>query len=228
MKKSLPTERTKTFRKMSFSEKVQQIWEYYRLAVFGILAGIVLIIYIIYKIMNPDPEEILNVVMVNASAEEDSSGYEIFSAYLAQNGYNQEEQTITLNTTLNLTGGASSQMDIASQQALITWASAGQIDVLAGNESAMDLFGAGDGLVEMDEILSTEQMEQYKDLLYTAENTETGEQYVCAMKLPEGNLLEQAGYYEGDVWLAIPVSSEHPEVAKDVFLYLLNEENSVE
>lgn len=227
-KKEMPAERTKAFHDMTFQEKIEHIWEYYKPAVFGIVGGVALIIYIIYKIVNPDPDEILNVTMVNSYSylqEEETKGYAIFEEYLIDNGYNMEEETINVNSSLYLSEDGVSETDMATSQALVVWNAAGEIDILAGTENIMSMFGTDGGLLEMAEVLTPEQMEKYADRLYTVEDEETGEKYVCALKFPEGNLLTEAGYYTEDVWVAIPVTSKRQELAKKVFTYLLGEEN---
>lgn len=224
-KKPMATERTKTFQEMTVKEKIEHIWEYYKPAVFGIVAGVALIIYIIVKILNPDPEVVLGVTLVNSYMQQDAEGRVIFDDYLTDNGYNTEEETISVNSSFYLSADGMSQMDMASSQALIAMNAVGEIDILGGDEAVMNMLGVNGGLMEMEEVLTPEQMEQYADRLFTAENPETGEKYVCALKLPTGNLLTEAGYYPEEVWAAIPLTSKRQELAKKVFAYLLGERN---
>ncbi len=222
-------ERTKAFKDMTPREKVEQIWAYYRLVLLAIALGLALIIYIIYKIVNPDPEILLNVALVNslgAVQTEDGEEEDIFNKYLTENGYNPEEVTISVTSNLYLTeDGSGGQMDMATMQSLMARVAASDIDILAGDKYILDMFGPDGGFLEMETVLSEEQMEKYADDLYTAVDEETGEEYVCGLKLPEGNLLTEAGYYGTEVYMAIPVTAneEHIKMAKDVFVYLLGE-----
>ena len=219
----MATERTKTFREMTFKEKIEHIWEYYKLAIFGIAAVLALIIYIIYKILNPDPDVILGVTLVNSYSQPEAEGNLIFEQYLIDNGYNIEEETISVNSSLYISADGMSQADLASSQALIAMNMVGEIDILAGDEYVIGMIGMNGGLMEIEDVLTPEQLEKYADRLYTVEDSESGETYVCALKLPEGNLLTEAGYYSGDVWAGIPITSERQDLAKKVFTYLLGE-----
>lgn len=215
-------ERKKAFKDMTLREKVEQIWEYYKPVLLAIVLGVWLIVYIIYKILNPPPEVLLNVAMVNTlgyQSEEDDA----FTRFLKENGYNPKEETIAANGGLYLDAQGMSQASMASLQALMARSMAGDIDILVGDEYTLSVLGNGGGLKAMDEILSPEQMEKYGDRLYTAKDTETGEEYVCGLKLPEGNLLTADGYYGEEVWAGIPYTAEHPQLAKEVFQYLLGE-----
>lgn len=222
-KRPMATERKKTFQEMTVREKIEHIWEYYKLAVFGIIAGVALIIYIIMKILNPDPDMILGVTLVNSYSRMTGESENIFEQYLLDNGYNPEEETISVNESLYISEGGMGQSDMASLQALMAWTSVGEIDILAGDENVMNMLGNSGGLLEMEEVLTPAQMEQYGDRLYTTKDPETGQEYVCALKLPEGNLLNKAGYYNGDVWVGIPSTSKRQELAIKIFNYILGE-----
>lgn len=222
------TERTKEFKDMTFGEKIEQIWAYYKPVLLAIVLGVSLIIYIIYKIINPDPDIILNVALVNSIAayQEQTEEDDLFTRYLKENGYNPEEETISVSTNLYLTeDGSGGQMDMATSQSLMARVAASDIDILAGDKFILDMFGADGGLMDMQTILTEEQMEKYADNFYTAVDEETGEEYVCGLKLPEGNLLTAEGYYGTEVWMAIPVTvnEEHVQLAKEVFVYLIGE-----
>lgn len=163
----------------------------------------------------------MNVTLVNASAYQ--SEEDAFTRYLTEKGYNPQEQTISVTAGLYLSAEGMGQMEMASLQALMARSAAGDIDLLVGDEYTLSVLGNGGGLLEMEDILSPEQMEKYKDRLYTARNQETGETFVCGLKLPESNLLTADGYYSEEVWAGIPYTAANSELAKDVFQYLLGE-----
>lgn len=215
-------ERKKAFKDMTIGEKIEQIWEYYKLVLLAIALGLALIIYIIYKILNPDPESILNVAMLNTLPVQ-TEGEGIFQIYMEENGYDTKTQTISINSNLSISADGAGMTDMASHQALIAMLMVGEIDILAGQEHILGTVANSGGLTRMEEILTPEQLEAYADRLYIAVDEESGEEYACGLKLPEGNLLTEEGYYSEEVWAAIPATSDKKELAKDVFLYLIGE-----
>ncbi len=211
------------FRKMPLKQKLEHIWEYYKLAIFGIAGGIALIIYIIYKAVTPDPEAALNVTLVNANGyqvvEEDT-----FIRYLKEQGYDTTLETAYVNTSLTLDGERGGQATATSMQVLSAMVMVGEIDLLVGDEYTLQVVGSGGGLMPMDELLTPEQMEQYADRLYAVENPDTGEQQVCGIRLGENNLLVQDGYYFTEVLASVPYTAVHTELAADMITYLLEQE----
>lgn len=211
------------FRKMPPKQKLEHIWEYYKLPIFGIGAGIFLIIYIIYKAVTPDPEAVLNVTLVNANgyqvAEEDT-----FIRYLKEQGYDLTQETAYINTSLTLDGERGGQATATSMQVLSAMVMVGEIDLLVGDEYTLQVVGSGGGLMPMDQVLTPEQMEKYGDRLCAVENPETGQQQICGVWLGENNLLVQDGYYFEKVLVSVPYTAAHTELAAEMIGYLLEQE----
>lgn len=217
----METEKQK-FKEMTLGGKLEHIWEYYKLALLGITLGIALIVYIIVKIAMPDPVSILNVTLVNAYPQAGMDG-NVFERYLTEQGYNPKEETIAVNAGLYLDTEMANPTNASAFQALLAMTLVGEIDLLAGDAGIVDMIGSGNGLLEMDEVLPAELLEKYQDSLYTVVAPESGEEYVCAIRLPAGNPLEQDGYYAADVLAGIPYTAQHQEMAKEMLLYLLGE-----
>ena len=78
--------------------------------------------------------------------------------------------------------------------------------------------------MSMDEVLDEEQLSIYEDRLYTVEDVETGEQYLCGIWLGENNLLMQDGYYFSPTLVGVPYTATHVELAADMITYLLEQE----
>lgn len=212
----------KTFKTMTMGEKLEHIWEYYKLVILGIAAAVALIIYIIVKAVTPEPDVVMNAVLVNANSF-DVQEENCFQRYLKENNYDLESETINVNASMYLDSTNDAQTSAVSYQVLVAMNMVGEIDLLIGNESVIDMLGSGQGLFEVEDILPAEIVEKYKEQLYTVEDSETGETYVCGIWLPEENALKQDGYYFGEVLAAIPYTAENMDTAKDVLLYLLGE-----
>ncbi len=215
-------DRNTKFEDLTFKEKIEQIWEYYKLPIFAIVGAVALVIYIIVKLLNPDPDSILDVTLINANgmgvAEED-----VFDRYLAEHEYNTEEETITVVTGLYLNQEDRGQSTYASIQALTARLSVGEIDLLIGQEYTMDLMGASGGLKSMEELLPEGLVEKYKDRLYAVEDPDLGEKVLCGIWLGEDNPLVADGYYTGKVLAGIPSTASHEELAVQLLLVLLGE-----
>ena len=214
----------KAFKAMSAGEKLEHIWEYYKLVLFGIIVALILIIYVVSKLLSPDPESILNVTLVNANSMMVEEGEDVFFRYLVEHDYDTRRETIAVNDALHVNRNEVSESSSVGIQALAAMTLVGEIDLLAGDEGVFEILAVGNGMMEMDSILPEELMEKYRGSLYTVKVEETGEEHTCGIRLPAGNPLEQDGYYFGpDTLVGIPYTAVHQDMAKEMLLYLLGE-----
>lgn len=206
------------FKEMTFGQKAQYIWEYYKIPIFGIILGIITIVILIVGLIRKDPEVVLNVCMVNANqyqvAEED-----VFDRYLKEQGYNPQTQTIQIKGNYKM--GVGHEVDFTSFQAINTAMSMGQLDLIIGDETVFLTFGTGRGFKSLSEILTPELMEKYEDQLYTVLDDETKEPVICGIWLPKENELVKDGYYKEGVLVGVPYSVTNQELATEMLLYLL-------
>lgn len=216
-------DRNTAFKDLTFKEKIQQIWDYYKPVIFGIAFAVWLIIYIIYKILNPDPDVLMTAVLMNSSTI-DVAEKDVFTRYLEENGYNPEEETISTRTNLSIDteNAGAAQITLSSQQVLMAMLSAGEVDLLVGTEDSFDMLGT-DGLMRAEEILPTELAEKYRDRFYIVKNQETGEKLAGGIWLEEGNPLMEDGYYHEKMLVGIPTTATNVDMAKELLLILLEE-----
>ena len=217
-------DRNTKFEDLTFKQKIEHIWEYYRLLILGIILGVWLIVYIIVKIVTPEPEVLMHVVLVNANsmevAEEDT-----FDRYLAEHGYDPKEMTISVNASMYLDFDNNEMMEsnVASQQVLAAMMMIGEIDLLVANEDAFLTVGGNEAMMSVEEILPEELLEKYQDRFYIYTNPETGEEAACGIWLDEKNPLIQDYYYFGKALAGIPYTATNVDLAKEMLLILLGE-----
>lgn len=217
--------RDTSFKELTVKQKVEHIWEYYKPAIFGIVIAVCLIVYVIYKILNPDPDILMTAVLVNASAI-DVAEENVFVRYMNENDINQEEETISIRTNLTIDSenASAAQMTISSRQVLSAMLSINEIDLLVANEETFDMMGMSGAMMSGEELLPTELVEKYADRFYTVKNEESGDTFVCGIWLGENNPLMEDGYYYESMIAGIPDNAANPELAKEMLLILLGEE----
>lgn len=198
---------------LPLGKKIQYIVQYYRVVLILIAAGIVILIWGIYKILHPDPTSLLEVTLVEAATPLGDEA-DVFDRFFEENGYNAEEEEISVTVMDSTT---------YTSQLLMARLMTAEIDLLAGDEDTAEMLVEGEGLLELEELLPDDVLEEYADSLYYAEDPETGEEHVYAVLLPEGNVLVQDGYYADAVYVGIAYTAEHSEMAETMIEYLLEQ-----
>ncbi len=213
-------ERNTRFSELTGKEKVEHVWEYYKIHIAVALIVLLTICYIIYRIVNPSPDTILGVGLVNSYTSEVEEN--VFDRYLIDTGHDPAEEVASVRT--GLTFGTETSVQITGSQTLTLLVTVGDIDLFISDEEVFEPFASNGCFTLMENILTEEQMEKYADRLYTATIEEDGAQVIVGIWLEEDNPLVEDGYYDGAVLVGIPHKAEHKELAIEVLLYLLGEE----
>ena len=70
--------------------------------------------------------------------------------------------------------------------------------------------------------LTADELEQYKDMIVYATDSETGETAPCGIKLENNDWLSDYGYYTGTVCFGIAYATDNKGNAVDFFHYVMN------
>lgn len=122
---------TEKFKKLSFKDKLDYLWDYYKVPIIGAVSAIVLVIYILYLIFRHVPEDILNVTLINSGvSSEDEIVFD--DEYLLFTGLDPENYQVSLGTHITIDNGMSSR----SREFVAAKILAEEIDVLVWDETA--------------------------------------------------------------------------------------------
>lgn len=212
------------FKKLSRQEKIQYIWDYYKI---HIIVAIVVLYFAITTIAQKLSyrEPLLNVLMLNyPNAEQDATaGFEeFFDAY----GYEKYEGAVICDTSLQFSteeekAEYGEMFDYQNYQVLYVTVGSEEQDVLFGNDEAFMQITRMGVLADLSEVLSEELLEKYAEqLIYTEADEETAG-YPCAVKLTENQWLESNQLYE-ECYFGIFQNGSNPERAVEFAEFLLS------
>jgi hypothetical protein len=213
------------FSDLTSRQKVEYIWEYYKLAIFGIIILVVIIVNIIIRIISPPPETLITVALTNANSNMTEDDV-LFQEFVEQSGYDWDDTRVALNSGIFLSKEGQGQTDFANYQALVAQIMVGEIDVLGGEEHIFEKVGAGKAMYSLYDILPAEVIEKHKAKIKMIKDTETGDEIPCAILLPPDSILIKEGYYKEGAMIGVPLSSSNLELAVNAIIFLLGEKNN--
>ena len=165
-------EKKTAFKDLSRKAKVQYIWDYYR---WHIIAAICLVAFVISMIVHYAAyrESVLDIVMVNTLnpyEESVSSTDEFFE----QEGFTKKEE-VTVDTSITFSDDDNYSTNYYSNQKLTLKLSVGDADVLFAPEFVFQQYADAGSLMPLTDYLTADELEQYKDMIVYATDSETGE-----------------------------------------------------
>lgn len=204
-------------RDMSWGDRLNYLWDYYRFHGLIIILSVSLLVYIIYKIVTPDIETRFYAAFINSPINPDTlKEYQMdFHEHL---NLDPELEEVFFNDSFYF--GSPSEYSIAMRQALQAYVANSEIDVIIAPESefkTLNYFGFFDDLSDQ---LPTDLYSALTNSFYISSTEENPESQVYGIYLTE---LELYSAYNKDPYIiGIVANSKYKDNAVEYIRYLFN------
>lgn len=150
-------------------EKIAYFFEYYTLHTIVIAAVLIFAISFIYQQVTK-PDIVLNGLVLNVlSFDEGDPVQDMADGFMEYLDMDTKEYDVSLNSSLMINMGSSSQQgqvsDYEASQAMMVQCAAGAVDFISSPLSAILNYGYGELFVNLEDVLSEEELEKYKPYL---------------------------------------------------------------
>lgn len=154
----------------TLKQKIAYFFDYYKLHTVIIVAAIIFSTTFIYQIATKK-DVVLNGLLLNASRfDEDNPVEDLKNGFMDHIDMSIKEYDISLNTSFTLQqgddSGQSQTNDYQTRQAMMARCAAGTIDFISSPLGVLYDYGYGDMLVNLETVLSKEDLEKYKPYFY--------------------------------------------------------------
>jgi len=205
-------------RKMPIKDKLEYIWEYYKIHI----AAILILLFIIGSLLNnllvnPVPDTVL-FVSWNAGFAYDEQLTELADVLSMQLVLDARKESITINRIFM--SDDDPQMAMASISQLVAMVSAGVIDVFILDSDLLDSYSGSGYIRPIDDILADVQsvnpavyeriFDEVKLALHSLEEDHVEERSM-GISIENSPLLSKLGFFQQDLYFAISVTAGNPE-----------------
>ncbi len=213
------TEKEK-LREMVFKDKVTYIWEYYKFHIIGVAAMIALIAYFIYGLLNPTIQPQFYAAIINNRVSDDVLD-NAASEFADRLDLNLKRENIEFNTTFyyELNG----QYTFTMQQALTTYISAKEIDVVIAPETYFQKYAYYDTFAKLSDELPTDIYSSLTDQFYLTDTEEDATQSDYGIYLSDTKLFKDVTDETDPYVLGIVINAPHIENTVEFVRYLFGD-----
>lgn len=205
---------------MPLKDKFSYLWEYYKVHALAILAVIGIIIYIIYRILNPAIEPAFYAAFVNNSI--DQTVLEQYNAdFTKRLQLDPKRENVVFNTTF--TFGNDDPYAANIQTAFAAHIAANEIDVIIAPESDFKNFVSAGYFNQLSDQLPTDIYSSLTDQFYMAKTEEDKEDNVYGIYLANTKLYKNNSGNADPYILGIVAGSKHEENTIEFIRYLFND-----
>lgn len=222
------------------AQKIQYIWDYYKLPLALLAIVLYVIVYILYRHLTYK-DTILYTALVNVNAGETLTE-QLAEGFLEVSGIDTSKNKLHVYADLYLTddeNNAYHEYTYASRMKILASIDGELFDVVLMNQEAFDAFSQNGYLCNLDELLADENPDFYNDInpfivnnIYIEEDNSfelifdssipyntVSEEYPMGLDLSQARLIKQAGFGE-TVYFGIIENSPRKETAVAYLKYL--------
>lgn len=161
--KEIIREELRKLSELTWGQRLGYIWDYYKPLMAAVLVVIFLVCMGVTMYRNSQIEHLLNVYLINSNYLEIDTDA-MTAEFADQIGGLKAKQEILIDPTLQLSAESQSQYDVANQVKSVALLSAGDMDVVLMDEEVFENYQKQGYLMNLEEILTEEQMEVWKEL----------------------------------------------------------------
>ncbi len=208
---------------MTFAQKVDHIWDYYKTYFFVFAVLGMVIIGLLVSVLNKK-EAITSGLMVNLTMS--TSGYN----YLTEEYYDriggEKGQEVRLDATKfeNLSITSDVEVNYNAALTLVARVSGGILDYVLMDQSALEFYINQDVFMDLREFFTEPELEQMSDRLIQAKIEETGETWIVAVDITDLPFVQEnigtVNEENGRVYFALSGRPPHPENCRDIWNYI--------
>lgn len=207
------------FKELNSGQKLQYIWDYYKIPIIAVILVIVVITSFVRDVTS-QKNTALSVVCVNASGGADTDGDSLFGDVLKSSGYDTSKNEISVNTNINISLD-SNGLDYQNMAVLAAHFSAHDYNICFMDDKTFDHYAESESFCDLRDYLDDETIEKYTDSL-TYMTSESGEKIPVGIRLSAdtNNWLKDSGLYESCTF-GICYGGNDTDLLKKVSGYIL-------
>jgi len=216
--RSEKSEREK-LRNMRPKERLDYLWEYYRIHALVTIGVIALLSYIIYTVATPDVKPQFYAALINNTVtEEELQQYrEEFSEYLQ---LDPKKDSVEFNSSFYMNDSFDS---MNSKQVLMAYVAAQEIDVIIAPESEFSNYAFSGFFDKLSEQLPTNVYSSLTDHFYLTGTDDDPDQNAYGVYLTDTKLYKNKSVDGEPYVLGIVANAKHKENALEFINYLFHE-----
>lgn len=152
------------FKELTFSQKIQYIWDYYKIPIFLVIIGIIAVTTFIHGRL-AQKNTVLSVLCVNAeNSTTEDNGADIFNDFLTDNGYDLSKDEIALNKNICVDVDKSG-LDYQNMAVLTAYFASNEYDICFMDDKTFDYYAKNVCFEDISKYLDKAALEKYKDRL---------------------------------------------------------------
>ena len=216
-----------TLKPMTWKQRLEHIWEYYKEYMFIAAMLILLLVMIISSVVNSQKEILISGILANVDMTETGWEYidEDFQKLYGEDGKKQNVNISSAYFKNFNTSPDSFDTNYNTIMTAVSMAGAQTLDYLLMDQLAMEIYLTQDIMMDLTEFFTEEEIEEFGEkLIYleiTDENDETVSRYPVALNIEDMAFAQDCLDTSDGCYFALANNTPRIETCRDFWEYLL-------
>lgn len=166
-----------SFKNLSFQEKTEYLWDYYKFHLLGILFVLVLTMGGIFYLAEDSKPDILNGYLLNSNWGDDMA-QELLADYAFTKGYDLSESNACFNSSVYIDVQIKDQMSSVAYTKVMSDLDMKRTDFYFCNQEIFDYFGEKDTFLELETVLPADLLEKYQNQMISTNQYDENDEII--------------------------------------------------
>ncbi len=214
---------------MSFPDKLDHLWTYYKEVLFTALMVVMVLCIVITGIVNVNRQTLTYGVLVNVSSSVEGYGY-LTDSLFTEYGGKEKRQEVVLDSVVfeDPELAQDVRMNYNASMRLLGLVTAKMVDYLLMDTYSLEFYIADEFYMDLEELFSPEELEQLQDRIIYGQAEGTQERIPVAVDVSELPFIKENIRTKDKVYLTFAANTERPEACRKLWQWINSWEPSLQ
>lgn len=206
---------------MSWKQRVDHIWTYYKEVILLAVLGIVICVGFISSFIEANKVNLINGMMVNITMEQE--GYNYLTQDFAKQVVTQDDEEVTLGYTefLSMADPTSGEDNYYAAMTVIAEVSAKKLEYVIQDQLSLEFYLTQEVFMDLQEFFTPEELAQWEDKLVYGYEEDTGRKWVAAVDISDIAYVQDNVTSEGPIYFSLGGSTEKMDMCRSMWEHIL-------
>ena len=206
---------------MSWSERIDHIWTYYKEVIGLAILAIVIITGFISSAIDANKVTLINGMMVNITMEQE--GYNYLTQDFGQQVITQKDEEVTLEYTefVSMADPTSGEDNYYAAMTVIAEVEAKRLEYVIQDKLSLEFYLTQDVFMDLQEFFTPEELSQWESKLIYGYEEDTGRKWVAAVDITDTAYVKDNVTSEGPIYFSLGGSTEKMDMCRKMWEHIL-------
>lgn len=212
-----------TLKDMTWEERLEHLWEYYKWYAIGFVAVVAIIVSVICSWVENSKEVLYSGVTVNMAITEEGAAYLQDELFQKLRGEDETQRVdLTQHSLANLEEAKDASYALSNAMKLASMITAGEVDYVILDAYSLSYYSSNDSFNSLEALFTPEFLAQFEGKIVTFKSDDNNQEYPVAIDISDMPFVKKNIASVDKVYIAFPGNTGRNARNVEFLEYLMN------